>query len=69
MRKRRSPPDGYADVGLTLGSRTGQTVSLRQEQTRLQAIIDTNGLVATRLDATQAALNPSADDAQSFLTS
>ena len=42
----------YADVGATLGSRTRQSVSLRQEQARLQSIMDSNGPVATRLDAT-----------------
>jgi flagellar hook-associated protein 3 FlgL len=57
----------YADVGVTLGSRTGQTVALRQEQTRLQAIIDSNGLVATRLDASQSALKSISDDAQTYL--
>ena len=57
----------YADVGATLGSRTGQSVSLRQEQARLQAIIDSNGSVATRLDASQTALKSISDDAQSFL--
>jgi flagellar hook-associated protein 3 FlgL len=57
----------YADVGQTLGANTAQTVSLRQEQTRLQAMMDSNGLVSTRLDSTQAALNSIGQDAQSFL--
>ena len=57
----------YADVGATLGSRTGQTVSLRQELTRLQAMIDSNGSVATRMDATQSALKGIGADAQAFL--
>ncbi len=57
----------YADVGATLGGRTGQAVSLRQEQTRLQAMIDSNGPVATRLEATQSALKAIGQDAQSFL--
>ena len=57
----------YADVGQTLGASTAQTVSLRQEQTRLQAMMDSNGLVSTRLDSTQAALNSIGQDAQSFL--
>ncbi len=57
----------YADVGATLGSRTGQSVSLRQELARLQSIIDSNGPVATRLDATQSALKSIADNSQDFL--
>ena len=48
-------------------ARTGQSVSLRQEVTRLQAMIDSNGLVSTRLDATQSALKAIGQDAQSFL--
>jgi flagellar hook-associated protein 3 FlgL len=57
----------YADVGATLGGKTGQSVSLRQEQTRLQAMMDSNGPVATRLEATQSALKAIGQDAQSFL--
>ena len=56
-----------ADVGLSLGFKAGQTVSLRQEHSRLQSITDTNGLVASRLDASQAALKALAEGAQSFL--
>ena len=56
-----------ADVGAALGGSTGQSVSLRQEQTRLQAMMDSNGSVATRLEATQSALQAIGQDAQSFL--
>lgn len=56
-----------ADVGATLGHKTGQTVSLRQEHARLLAIGDTNGLVSARLQASQSALEALAKDAQSFL--
>lgn len=56
-----------ADVGLSLGFKTGQAVSLRQEHTRLVSITETNGLVASRLDASQAALAALAKGAQSFL--
>lgn len=57
----------YADVGLALGNKTGQSVSLRQEMARLQSIIDSNGTVATRLDATQSALQSAAGSAQDFI--
>ena len=57
----------YADVGATLGSKTGLAVSLRQEQDRLQGIIDSNGPVSSRLDASQAALKAISDDAQNFI--
>jgi flagellar hook-associated protein 3 FlgL len=57
-----------ADVGLALGFKAGQAVSLRQEHSRLQSITDSNGLVASRLDASQAALEALAENAQSFLS-
>ncbi|KAA2234711.1 flagellar hook-associated family protein [Salinarimonas soli] len=46
----------WADVGLQLGHRTGHAVELRQEMGRIDAILDTNGMVASRLDTSQAAL-------------
>jgi flagellar hook-associated protein 3 FlgL len=46
-----------ADVGVTLGARTSETVSLRQELTRLDMTIDTNATVASRLNVTQEALS------------
>jgi flagellar hook-associated protein 3 FlgL len=57
----------HADVGLTLGYRTGETISLRQEHLRLQTITDTNAVVATRLDAAQSTLTSVAESAQDFL--
>jgi flagellar hook-associated protein 3 FlgL len=56
-----------ADVGLSLGYQTGQTVSLRNELSRLTAITDTNNQASTRLDASQTALQTIASNAQSFL--
>ncbi|ADZ72293.1 flagellar hook-associated family protein [Polymorphum gilvum] len=56
-----------ADIGLDLGSRTGEAIALRSEHTRLNAIIDTNALAASRLDVTQAALGDVLGTAQSFL--
>ena len=57
----------HADVGLTLGYRTGETISLRQEHLRLQAITDTNAVTATRLDAAQSSLQALAETTQKFL--
>ncbi|KAB2917484.1 MAG: flagellar hook-associated family protein [Hyphomicrobiaceae bacterium] len=57
----------FADVGTSLGYQTGQTVSLRLELSRLTTITDTNAVVATRLDTTQAALQGIVDNAQSFV--
>jgi flagellar hook-associated protein 3 FlgL len=56
-----------ADVGATLGYKTGRTVSLRYEYGRLDTMIDTNGLTSTRLEATQSALNAIVKDAQSLV--
>ena len=53
--------------GRASAAKAGQTVSLRQEHTRLQTIVDSNASVATRLDASQAALKAIADDAQAFI--
>lgn len=47
----------HADVGLTLGAQTGVAVSLRQDIAQIKSIKDTNSLVLTRMQASQAALN------------
>jgi flagellar hook-associated protein 3 FlgL len=57
----------HADIGLTLGYRTGETISLRQEHLRLQAITDTNAVTAARLDSAQSALKALAETTQKFL--
>ena len=57
----------YADVGLTLGYKAGQTVSLRQELARLQTITDTNAVATARLDASQAALADMIENVQGFI--
>ncbi|AMJ62661.1 flagellar hook-associated family protein [Bosea sp. PAMC 26642] len=58
----------FADVGLSIGARTGLTVNIRNQYDRTEGIIDTNGLVAQRLDVTQQALGGLLSSAQSFLT-
>ncbi len=57
----------HADVGLTLGAKSGITTSLRQDRAQLQAIKDSNTLVATRLTASQTSLTNISDLAQNFL--
>jgi flagellar hook-associated protein 3 FlgL len=56
-----------ADVGLALGVRTGQSVSLSRDLARLQGMVDTNELVAARLSSTQDALSGITTIAQNFL--
>jgi flagellar hook-associated protein 3 FlgL len=55
-----------ADVGKTLGYRTGETISLRQEHLRLNTIVETNSLVATRIKTTQSTIDNLVDNAQDF---
>ena len=57
-----------ADVGLALGARTGQSVSLGRDLERLRGIIDTNGLVSARLTSTQNSLTQISATAQNFLS-
>jgi flagellar hook-associated protein 3 FlgL len=45
-----------ADVGLALGARTGHSVSLARDVSRLNSLLDSNQLAASRLSSTQAAL-------------
>ncbi|MHC5234147.1 flagellar hook-associated family protein [Brucella sp. LJL56] len=55
------------DVGLSLGSKSGQTVSLRKEYDRLSVLTDMNKLVQERMTATQNAAGTIIKDAQDFL--
>ena len=55
------------DVGLDLGAKTGESVTLRAEFGFLNGIIDTNALTASRLDTSQAAMDDMMTDAQDFL--
>lgn len=57
----------FADVGKSLGFRTGQTISLRQEHSRLTTIIETNTTVSTRLKATQSTLQNLVSNAEDFV--
>lgn len=56
-----------ADRGLHLGVRTGQSVSLDRDIARLENIKGTNGIVMSRLDATQDALGETREVASQML--
>lgn len=56
------------DRGLTLGSRTGQTISFTRDIARLEGITDSNGLVTGRLSATQNSLGQLHGVAKDFLS-
>ena len=56
-----------ADVGLSIGGRTEETVSLRQQYARFTKLIDTNSVVMTRIDSTQVVLNTFVLEAQNFV--
>lgn len=56
-----------ADTGLTLGGRTSETVSLRQQYARLTTLKETNSFVMTRLDVSQTVLSTLSETAQKFI--
>ncbi len=58
----------YADVGIALGTRTAQSISIRRDINYMNLIIDTNSTAATRLDSTQSILTSLTDMAQSFVS-
>lgn len=57
-----------ADLGLALGARTSQSVSMSRDLERLDAIVSQNGLVSARLTATQNALKQVSDRAQTLFS-
>lgn len=57
----------HADLGLALGDRVGQSVTLRQQSSALQGFIDSNGQIAARLELSQAALDVVGKTADDFL--
>ncbi|OJJ12081.1 flagellar hook protein FliD [Alphaproteobacteria bacterium AO1-B] len=54
------------DVGLDLGTRTGESVTLRSQFQFLHGIMDTNALTKSRLDVSQAAMDDILTTAQDF---
>ncbi|MGB6117556.1 MAG: flagellar hook-associated family protein [Mesorhizobium sp.] len=50
-----------ADVGLALGNRTGQSVSLGRDISRLNSVVDSNALASSRLSSTQSILGQLAE--------
>jgi flagellar hook-associated protein 3 FlgL len=56
-----------ADAGLALGARTASSISFARDFERLNGIVDSNGLVSSRLSATQKALDQITLAAQDFL--
>jgi flagellar hook-associated protein 3 FlgL len=57
-----------ADVGLALGTRTAQSVTFARDLDRLNGIVDSNALIASRLSSTQDALGQLVDTAQTLLS-
>ncbi len=58
-----------ADIGLTLGANTSQSVNFHRDLDRLNSIVDSNALVSSRLTSTQDALGQIVSAAQSLLSS
>ncbi|MGI9514418.1 MAG: flagellar hook-associated family protein [Anderseniella sp.] len=59
----------HADVNLALGPRSGGSITLRAEQDRLEGILNSNTLVATRLDLIQSSVAAVTSSAQSVVSS
>ncbi|MCP3446712.1 MULTISPECIES: flagellar hook-associated family protein [unclassified Bradyrhizobium] len=57
----------FADVGLELGATTGGDVTLRADMSFADQLVDTNGLVAGRLDVTQDRITQLSTTATDFL--
>lgn len=57
-----------ADLGLALGARSSQSVSMARDLERLDGIVSQNGLVSARLTATQNALKQISDKAQTLFS-
>jgi flagellar hook-associated protein 3 FlgL len=57
----------HADIGLTLGDRTGLTVSLQAENSMLKTLTETNQIVSIRLSTTQNILSGLQASAQDLL--
>src|SRR3712207_2362913 len=57
------------DVGLRLGYRTGEAISLRQERAEIDSIIDGNISVKLRLDSSTATLTQLRTAANDFMDS
>jgi flagellar hook-associated protein 3 FlgL len=58
-----------SDPGLTLGARSGQSVSLARDVDRLSVLLDSNGLVKSRLASTQEGLRQITQLAEDLLPS
>lgn len=56
-----------ADAGLALGAGAAKAVSFSRDMDRIQSIVDTNGLIKSRLSATQDALGQLKTGADGFL--
>jgi flagellar hook-associated protein 3 FlgL len=57
----------YADIGLALGAKASNSVTLNSDVSRLNGILDSNALVTQRLSASQASLDLMSDSAQQML--
>ncbi|CFX54834.1 Hook-associated protein HAP3 [Candidatus Filomicrobium marinum] len=57
-----------ADMGLHLGNRTSEVLSLRAQFSQIGSIKQANDSIAIRMDTTQAALTAIVTDAEDFLT-
>lgn len=57
----------HADIGLALGAKASNSVTLNSDVSRLKGILDSNALVTQRLSAAQASMDVMSDAAQQML--
>ncbi|MBP0616646.1 flagellar hook-associated family protein [Jiella mangrovi] len=67
--QKQSTTGRLADVGLALGLRTSQSISLRSESESVARQLDTNAIISQRFAAMQNALQSVADTGNEFLSS
>lgn len=57
----------YADIGVSLGSGTSQSVNLTREVSRIDSILSSNSIVNQRMTSSQTALSDMSSQAQKFM--
>ena len=65
--QREAQTGQVADTGLALGAGAAKAVSFSRDMDRIQSIVDTNGLIKSRLSATKNAMTQLSAGANSFL--
>jgi flagellar hook-associated protein 3 FlgL len=57
----------YADIGVSIGGETSQSVDMTREMARIDTFLKSNSLADTRMSTTQQSIGDMSDSAQKFL--